>query len=114
MSVQDNNIKAGIFPGKVIIVENGKLVRHERAWCYREGVRNCARDGGGPPGGGPGVQGPGQFFAAQADKGGRLLDGDPGRLRHLGTGLGLGHPFHHHPAGQAQALLLARPRATRS
>ena len=26
------------------------IVRHERAWCYREGVRNCARDGGRPPG----------------------------------------------------------------
>jgi hypothetical protein len=31
---------------------NGKLVRHERAWCYREGVRTCTRDGGGPPGAG--------------------------------------------------------------
>ena len=27
-----------------------KLVRHERAWCHREAVRDCARDGGGPPG----------------------------------------------------------------
>ena len=34
----------------VIIAESGKIVRHERAWCYREGVRNCTRDGGGPPG----------------------------------------------------------------
>jgi len=33
-------------------VDSGKLVRHERAWCYREGVRNCARDGGRPPGAG--------------------------------------------------------------
>jgi hypothetical protein len=24
----------------------GKLVRHERAWCYRKSVRNCARDEG--------------------------------------------------------------------
>jgi len=43
---------AVIFPGKVIIVAGGKLVRHERAWCYRESVRNCAKDGGGPPGAG--------------------------------------------------------------
>jgi hypothetical protein len=27
-----------------------ELVRHERAWSYRKGVRNCARDGGGLPG----------------------------------------------------------------
>jgi len=33
-------------------------VRHERAWCYREGVRNCARDGGGPPGAGLQEQAP--------------------------------------------------------
>ena len=25
MSVRDNDIKAGIFPGEVIIVENGKM-----------------------------------------------------------------------------------------
>ena len=50
------------------------------------------------------VQGPGQFLAAPADKGGRLLDGDPGRLRHQGPGLGQGHPFHHHPPGQDQGL----------
>ena len=42
-------IISGIFPGKVICVDHGKIVRHERAWCYREGVRNCARDGAGPP-----------------------------------------------------------------
>ena len=23
---------------------SGKLVRHERAWCYRESVRNCDSD----------------------------------------------------------------------
>ena len=34
------------------ITYSGKVVRHERAWCYRESVRNCARDGGGPPGAG--------------------------------------------------------------
>lgn len=27
----------------------GKILCHERAWCYKEGVRNYARDGGGPP-----------------------------------------------------------------
>ena len=27
-------------------------MRHERAWGYREGVRNWARDEGGPPGAG--------------------------------------------------------------
>jgi hypothetical protein len=30
----------------------GKLVRHERAWSNRESVRNCTRDGRGPPGAG--------------------------------------------------------------
>ena len=50
MPVPDNETRGGIFPGKVIIVDSGKLVRHERAWCYRESVRNCTRDGGGPPG----------------------------------------------------------------
>ena len=50
------------------------------------------------------VQGPGQFLAAPADKGGRLLEGDPDRLRHHGAGLGRGQPFHHHPAGQDQRL----------
>ena len=52
------------------------------------------------------VQGPGQFFAAPADKGGRLLDGDPGRLRHQGAGLGGGQAFHRHPAGHDQGLSL--------
>jgi len=37
---------------------SGKLVRHERAWSYREGVRNCTRDGGGPPGAGLQEQAP--------------------------------------------------------
>ena len=46
MPVPDNEMIAGIFPGKVISVANGKVVRHGRAWCYREGVRNCARDEG--------------------------------------------------------------------
>ena len=46
----DNEMKAGIFPGEVIIVADGKIVRHERAWCYREGVRNCTRDEGRPLG----------------------------------------------------------------
>jgi hypothetical protein len=49
---------AGIFPGEVIIVDSGKIVRHERAWYHREGVRNCARDGGGPPGAGLQEQAP--------------------------------------------------------
>ena len=43
-------MKAGILPWEVIIVGLGKIVRHERAWCYREGVRNCARDEGRPLG----------------------------------------------------------------
>jgi hypothetical protein len=37
---------------------SGKVVRHERAWSYREGVRNCTRDGGGPPGAGLQEQAP--------------------------------------------------------
>ncbi len=28
------------------MLRSGELVRHERAWCYRESVRNCARDEG--------------------------------------------------------------------
>ena len=69
------------------------------------------------PGGGPGiqghlarrgdlkmVQGPGQFFPAPADKGGRLLEGDLDLIRHQGAGLGAGQPFHRHPAGQDQGL----------
>ena len=47
-----------IFPAQAIIFDPGKIVRHERAWCYREGVRNCARDGGGPPGAGLQEQAP--------------------------------------------------------
>ena len=58
MPAQDNDMKAGIFLGEVIIVEHGKIVRHERAWYHREGVRNCARDGGGPPGAGLQEQAP--------------------------------------------------------
>jgi hypothetical protein len=41
-----------MFPARLIRVYCGKLVRHERAWCYRDSVRNCARDGGRPPGAG--------------------------------------------------------------
>ena len=44
MPAQYNDMIAGIFPGEVIIVENGKLLRHERAWYHREGVRNCDSD----------------------------------------------------------------------
>ena len=33
-------------------------MRHERAWSNRESVRNCTRDGGGPPGAGLQEQAP--------------------------------------------------------
>ena len=36
----------------MISFSSGQVVRHERAWGYREGVRNWARDEGGPPGAG--------------------------------------------------------------
>jgi len=41
-----------VFADSVISEGFGKVVRHERAWCYIESVRNCTRDGGGPPGAG--------------------------------------------------------------
>ena len=49
---------SAIFADSVITGGFGKIVRHERAWCYREGVRNCARDGGRPPGAGLQEQAP--------------------------------------------------------
>jgi len=49
---------SGIFAGLLIREEFGKLVRHERAWCYRESVRNCTKDEGGPLGAGLQEQAP--------------------------------------------------------
>ena len=53
-----SQIISGTFPPPPIRGDIGKLVRHERAWSYREGVRNCTRDGGGPPGAGLQEQAP--------------------------------------------------------
>ena len=61
MPVQDKEIIHAVFADSVISEGFGKLVRHERAWFYREGVRNCARDGGGPPGAGLQEQAPNQL-----------------------------------------------------
>jgi hypothetical protein len=55
---EDMKFKSGIFAGIVITAGAGKLVRHESAWCYRDSVRNCTRDGGGPPGAGLQEQAP--------------------------------------------------------
>jgi hypothetical protein len=51
-------IISAVFAGMVIREGFGKLVRHEHAWRYKEGVRNCARDGGGPLGAGLQEQAP--------------------------------------------------------
>ena len=64
MPVPDNESIAINFLGKVIIVADGKLVRHERAWCYRESVRNWARDGGRPSGAGLQEQAPNHISAS--------------------------------------------------
>lgn len=51
------------------------------------------------------VPGPGQFFAVPADRGGRLLDGDPGHIKPQDAGLGQDQPCHH-PPGPDQSLRL--------
>ena len=64
------------------------------------------------------LQGPGQFLAAPADKGGRLLEGDPTASGTMAPALGSSNPSTTtRPArinAWAWARLRARPRATRS
>jgi len=48
LPVPDNELIAIIFPGKVIIVEHGKLVRHERAWYHRMRAQLSERWGWAP------------------------------------------------------------------